>query len=145
MPLNIKCRNIRLFFLISLFSVSFNSRPVIAGMINIDCEPSGISNILAEKMYHKTFWADALIDVEREVKAARDELRISIVTSQNDKIRSRLQDNELRALGIEPLNDPEYNRIVSENEKDFQNILRQQLSETVRWAEKCRKIISTKK
>ena len=96
-------------------------------------------------MYHKTFWADALIDVEREVKAARDELRISIVTSQNDKIRSRLQDNELRALGIEPLNDPGYNRIVSENEKDFQNILRQQLSETVRWAEKCRKIISTKK
>ena len=109
-----------------------------AATIGPNCSPAGPINIVKEMVSPVLFWTAVLNEIEQEVKGAQDAYRFTQLEKRNDKVRANLEASEMRALGIPQLNDPQLNRELAETDRFIENLDRELLLETRRWAAKCR-------
>ena len=118
--------------------VLFLSAQTMAATIGQDCSPSGLINLTKEVVSPVTFWTAALREIEQELDGAQVAYRIKQLENRNDHISDNLVASEMRALGIVPQNDPQFNRVMAESDRLIDKLDRDMLLETQRWAAKCR-------
>ena len=109
-----------------------------AANIGHDCKPFGLINIVKEAASPVSFWTAALKEVDDAVNGAQLSYRLTQLENRNDKIRANLDASEMRAMGISPELDPKTRKVLAEADKLIEDTERNMLSDTLRWAVKCR-------
>ena len=122
---------------ISLVLAAFLPCQVHAVSLDSDCQPSGILAIGKESWNPKKFWTDQVIEIEEYVENERTAYRLSMIERKRDKINERLDEQEMRAMGIQPQSDPELERLLRKTDKELLQLDRRLLNHAVEWGKKC--------
>ena len=117
--------------------VALYTCPVYAVSLDSDCKPSGLVAKGKEAWDPKEFWTEQVNEIQEYVEGQRTDYRLSMIDRKRDKANARLDDEEMRAMGIEQYSDPELDRLLEETDREMLQLDRKQLQDAVEWGRKC--------
>ena len=128
----------RLFIAIVL-SVVMHPGHVIAVDLGPECEPSGLVAKGKEAWNPKKFWKTQIKEIEEYVEGQKTDYRLSMIERKRDKINKRLDDEEMKVIGIDTkqYSNPEADRFLAEADRELLQIEREILNEAIEWGRKC--------
>ena len=112
---------------------------VVAADLGTECEPSGLVAKGKEAWNPKGFWKTQIKEIEEYVEGQKTDFRLSMIERRRDKINQRLDDEEMKAIGIdiEQYSNPETDRFLAEADREILQIEREILNEAIEWGRKC--------
>ena len=128
----------RLFVTIVLLAVIFPGH-VVAVELGPECEPSGLVAKGKEAWNPKEFWKTQIKEIEEYVEGQKTDYRLSMIERRRDKINQSLDDEEMKAIGIdiEQYANPAADRFLAEADRELLQIEREILNEAIEWGQKC--------
>jgi hypothetical protein len=125
--------------LIALLIPSFAIAGDYAVSLGSDCEPCGLIAKGKEAWNPKEFWTTKIQEINEFVENQKTDYRLSIIERRRDKINQRLDDEEMKAMGIdiEQYSDPEADRELAKFDREMLQIEREILNEAIQWGRKC--------
>ncbi len=112
---------------------------VVAADLGAECEPSGLVAKGKEAWNPKEFWKTQIKEIEKYVEGQKTDFRLSMIERRRNKINQRLDDEEMKAIGvdIEQYSNPEADRFLAEADRELLQIQREILNEAIEWGRKC--------
>lgn len=117
--------------------VTLYTCPVYAVSLGSDCKPSGLVAKGKEAWDPKEFWTEQVNEIQEYVEGQRAAYRLSMIDRKRDKANARLDDEEMRVMGIEQYSDPELDRLLEETDRELLQLDRKLLQHAVEWGRKC--------
>lgn len=112
---------------------------VFAVSLGPDCEPSGLIAKGKEAWNPKDFWTTQIKEINDFVEGQRTDYRLSMIERRREIINKRLDDEKMKAIGIdiEQYSNPETDRFLAEADREILQIEREILNEAIEWGRKC--------
>jgi len=113
--------------------------PALAGTQSLgpNCEPSGLIAKGKEAWDPKGFWTTQLKKIKEYVEAQKTAYQLSMIERKRDMINERLDDEEMKTMGIEQISDPEFDREMAKIDREILQMDRQMLNGAIEWGRKC--------
>ena len=128
----------RLLITIVLLAVIYPGH-VVAVDLGPECEPSGLVAKGKEAWNPKEFWTTQIKEINEFVEEQKTDYRLSMIERRREKINQRLDDEEMKAMGIdtEQYSNPEADGFLAETDREMLQIEREILNEAIEWGRKC--------
>jgi len=112
---------------------------VVAVDLSPECEPSGLVAKGKETWNPKKFWKTQIKEIEEHVEGQKTDFRLSMIERRREKINQRLNDEEMKAMGIdtEQYSNPETDSFLAEADREMLQIEREIVNEAIEWGRKC--------
>ncbi len=123
-------------FVVICFALFFSGHACAEGL-GPDCEPKGLIAKGKEAWNPKAFWTIQIKEIKEYVEAQKTAYRLSTIERKRDKINERLDDEEMKAMGIEQYSDPELDREINKIDRELLQMERKMLNEAIEWGCKC--------
>jgi hypothetical protein len=108
-----------------------------AASLGSDCEPCGLIAKGKEAWNPKEFWTTKIKEINEFVEKQKTDYRLSMIERKRDKINQRLDDEEMKAMGIEQYYDPKLDGYLAKVDREMLQIEREILNEAIEWGRKC--------
>lgn len=102
-----------------------------------ECEPRGLIAKGKEAWRPKVFWTTQIKKIKEYVEAQKTAYRLSMIEKKRDEINERLDDEEMKAMGVEQYSDPEFDREMTKFDREWLQMEREMLNEAIEWGRKC--------
>jgi len=109
----------------------------IAVSLGPDCEPRGLIAKGKEAWDPKSFWKGQIGEIKEYVDAQRTAYKLSMIERKRDRINERLDDEEMKAMGIEQYSNPGLDREMAKIDRELMQMDRQMLNDAIEWGRKC--------
>lgn len=108
-----------------------------AAAIGNDCEPNGVVARAKEAFDAKAFWLQQLREIHAHVEGERTAYKLYQLENRRAAMTARMDEQELRIMGIQPSSDPELMRELAESERYLNALAWEQLQAAIAWGAKC--------
>ena len=102
-----------------------------------DCKPRGFLAIAKEKLDAKAFWTTQLKEIQSYVEDQITANKLYLMNKNHELIERRIEDEEMRVLGIAPYSDPALEKALRETDTLLDDTNNNLLSQTIEWGRKC--------
>ena len=117
--------------------ISFSVGQVRSEGLDSECEPSGLVAKGKEAWSPKKFWTAQIKEIQEYVENEKTAYRLSMIERKRDRVNERLDDEEMKELGIEQYSDPELDRDLAEIDRELLQMDRERLQDAIEWGRKC--------
>jgi hypothetical protein len=121
-----------MFLILNCYPYTANSQS-----IGHDCEPNGLIAKTKAVWNPKKFWTTQIKEIKEYVEAEKTTYRLSLIQTKRDRINEKLDDEEMKAMGIESFSDPELDREIAKIDREMRQFDRQMLNDAIEWGRKC--------
>jgi hypothetical protein len=105
--------------------------------LNSDCEPKGLISIAKAKLDPKSFWAKQIEEIQSYVEGRKTAYRLYILDNKRQDLNARLDDEEMRILGVTPYGDPKLEQLLKEANGFSDAMQKEMLAQEIAWGRKC--------
>jgi hypothetical protein len=105
--------------------------------LDSECKPDGITAKAREAWDPKSFWREQIKEIADYVDGQKMAYRLAQIERKREQVNARLDDEEMKAMGIESFSDPELDLLLDEVDRDLIQMEREMLSDAVNWGRKC--------
>lgn len=102
-----------------------------------DCKPNGIVAVAQEAWNPKAFWTRQLKEIRDYVEGQKLSYRLSLIERKRNRVNETLDAEEMKAMGIPQISDPELERELARTDREIVALDRELLQGAIEWGQRC--------